>query len=236
MGRVINPRGTSGSGKTWLVRQVMAASRGAGAVAEPLCREGRARPIGWRFAYPSDRRPLAIIGHYEATRGGIDTIPKTDGGLDEAFRLADALAADGHDVLMEGYQLSGEVERTVALSQAQRARGARLHVLWLDVLLERCVQNVMARRRAGRAARPSVERTARAGHDALGKACQVLQHAGVDVERLDTAEALHRTLAWLDLDPAAREGSGEGPLAVGQSHEIAGSPHTGSTSTRSVEG
>lgn len=236
MGLVINPRGTSGSGKTWLVRQVMAASRGAGAVAEPLCREGRVRPIGWRFAYPSDRRPLAVIGHYEATRGGIDTIPKTDGGLDEAFRLADVLATDGHDVLMEGYQLSGEVERTVALSQTQRTRGDRLHVLWLDVPLECCVRNVMVRRRAGRDAHPSVERTARAGHDALGRACQVLQHMGVDVERLDTAEALHRTLAWLDLSPTSLDVLGERQLAVDSSLDIAGSPHTGGASTRSVEG
>lgn len=202
MGLVINPRGTSGAGKTWLVREVMAASRRAGAAATPLHREGRTRPIGWRFASSPDRRPLAIVGHYETTRGGTDTIPRTDGGLDEAFRLADALAGDGHDVLMEGYQLSGEIERTVALAQAQRARGDRLHVLWLDVPLEVCVRNVVARRRAGREAIPAIEQTARTGHEALTAACLALQGAGVPVDRLETAAALQRTLALLGLDPA----------------------------------
>lgn len=202
MGRIINPRGTSGAGKTWLVREVIAASRQTGAAAVPLHREGRARPIGWRLLPPDGARPLAVLGHYEATRGGTDTIPRSDGGLDEAFRLAHALATDGHDVLMEGYQLSADVARTAALARAQRARGKGLHVLCLDVPLERCVRNVMARRRAGRDALPAIERTARTGHAALTSACQALEHAGVDVERLDTDAALHRTLTLFNLDPA----------------------------------
>ena len=201
MGLVINPRGTGGAGKTWLVQEVMAAARRMDAVAEPLHREGRQRPIGWRFVYPGSQRPLAVVGHYEATRGGTDTIPLTDGGLDEAFRLADALSRDGHDVLMEGYQLSGEVERTAALACAQRARGTKLHLLWLEVPLERCIRNVMARRRAGRDSLPSIERTVRAGHEALTAACGALQDEEVEVERLNTNAALQRTLELLGLDP-----------------------------------
>ena len=200
MGLVINPRGTGGAGKTWLVQEVMAAAGRMGAVAEPLHREGRQRPIGWRFVYPGGRRPLAVLGHYEATRGGTDTIPLTDGGLDEAFRLADALSRDGHDVLMEGYQLSGEVERTAALARAQRARADKLHVLWLDVPLENCIRNVITRRRAGRGSLSSIERTVRAGHEALTTACGALQDEEVEVERLNTNAALQRTLELLGLD------------------------------------
>ena len=51
MGLVINPRGTSGAGKTWLVREVMAAYRRSGA-AVPLHSEGRSRPIGWQLGHP----------------------------------------------------------------------------------------------------------------------------------------------------------------------------------------
>ncbi|WP_210526641.1 hypothetical protein [Rubellimicrobium arenae] len=215
MGLVINPRGTSGAGKTWLVREVMAASCRAGAAAMPVCRKGRHRPIAWRFAPTWRQRPLAVIGHYDAARGGTDTIPQTDGGLDEAFRLARSLATEGHDVLIEGYQLSGEVERTTVLAQAQAARERRLHVLWLDVPLERCVRNVVSRRRAGRGAYQAIERTVRAGHDALATACQALRHEGVDIERLDSGAALHRTLALLGLDPALLAGP-EARLPVGE--------------------
>lgn len=202
MGLVINPRGTSGAGKTWLVREVMAAYRRGGATAAPLHRAGRPRPMGWRLSHPRGGRSLAVIGHYEATRGGTDTIPETDGGLDEAFRLADALAAGGDDVLLEGYRLSGEVDRTVALARAQRARGGGLHVLCLDAPVERSVRNVVARRRAGASALPGIERTARAGQAATAAACAALRSGGVRVECLDAAAALRRTLELLGLDPA----------------------------------
>jgi predicted kinase len=143
--------------------------------------------------------------------------------LDEAFRLADTLTQEGHDVLMEGYQLSGEVERTVALARAQAERGNPLHVLWLDVPLERCVANVVARRRAGRDALPSIERTVQAGHEALVAAHQALQQAGVDVERLGTDAALHRTLAWLGLERAAPADVSQGPF-ISLSSERPGRP------------
>ena len=172
-----------------------------------MMREGRAQPMGWRLVHPWDGRILAVIGDYQATRGGTDTIPMTDGGLDEAFRLAHALARDGHDVLLEGFQLSGEHRRTVALAQAQRARGRAMHVLCLDVPLNECVQNVVTRRRAGHAARPAIERTARAGRDALALACGLLSRSGAMVEWLDAATALRRTLSLLGHSSAAEEAS-----------------------------
>jgi hypothetical protein len=54
MGVIINPRGTSGSGKTELVRRVLAQYgwrrgtrlEGVGGL-EPLWREGRSRPLGY---------------------------------------------------------------------------------------------------------------------------------------------------------------------------------------------
>ena len=76
MGIIVNPRGAGGSGKTTLVRRVMAAYRDPA----PILRPGRARPIGFRLAHPGYGHPLAIIGAYGATRGGCDTIPARDGG------------------------------------------------------------------------------------------------------------------------------------------------------------
>lgn len=209
MGLVINPRGTCGAGKTWLVREVMTAYCRDGARAVPLRREGRSRPMGWRLAHPRGGPSLAVIGHYEATRGGTDTIPVADGGLDEAVRMADALAGDGHDVLLEGLQLSGDVGRTAELARAQQARGGELHVLCLDTPPDRCARNLVARRRAGRAARPTIELAAWAGHAVVWAACEALRRDGAEVEVLDAAAALRRATALLGLDPV-RTGLGNG--------------------------
>lgn len=210
MGLIINPRGASGAGTTWLVRQIMAACRWDGAEAVPLRRAGRPRPMGWRLVRPGRGRPVAVVGHYGAVRGGTDTIPSADGGLDAAVRMAGDLAGDGHDVLLEGSQFSGDVARTAALARAQQARGGALHVLRLDTPLDRCVRNVVARRRAGRAARSAIERTARDGQAAAEAACRALRDTGAVVEVLDAAAALRRALALLGLEPA-RPGGEAGP-------------------------
>ena len=199
MGLVINPRGTSGAGKTWLVREVMAAYRWAGSAPTPVMRRGRSRPIAWRLEHPFGGRTLCVIGDYQGPKGGTDTIPLTDGGLDEAFRMACSEAEEGRDVLLEGYQLSGEHDRTVALANAQRLRGRALHVFCLDIPLHRCVQNVVRRRRAGQAIRPTIEQTAAAGHAALERACFALGQSGVSCEWLDPAAALYRASLLLGL-------------------------------------
>jgi hypothetical protein len=216
LGLVINPRGTSGAGKTWLVREVMAAYRQTGLEPTPIMRQGRSRAIGWRLRHPLGGRTLCVVGDYRGVKGGTDTIPLTDGGLDEAFRLAHSEAAAGWDVLLEGYQLSFEHDQTVALAEAQRSRGSALHVLCLEVPLSRCVQNVVRRRRAGRAARPAIERTAKAGQTALEQAWVALVQSEVSCEWLDPAAALRRVSTLLGLKPALV--SADPPLSLAERH------------------
>jgi len=200
LGLVINPRGTSGAGKTWLVREVMAAYGRQGSAPIPLMRQGRSRPLGWRLEHPAGGRAPCVIGDYQGIRGGTDTIPLTDGGLDAAFRLANAEASAGCDVLLEGYQLSGEHDHTARLAALQSARGRALHVICLDVPLSRCVENAVRRRRAGHGAWPAIERAARAGQDALAHAYALLQEDEVICEWLEPEAALRRTLALLGLE------------------------------------
>jgi hypothetical protein len=127
MGRIINPRGTSRSGKTELVRRILAQygwqrsadCAGAGGL-EPMHREGRSRPLGYRLEHPLGGRLLAVLGHYEVTSGGCDTIRAADGGLDEIVRRAADYAATGHDVVIEGQRLS----RSMRAPRSWRARTA----------------------------------------------------------------------------------------------------------------
>ena len=189
MGVIVNPRGTSGSGKTELVCRLLA-DCGWGRDG----RGGRARPMGYRLRHPRGGRPFLVLGHHEAACGGCDTIRAADGGLDEAFRLADGYASDGHDVLLEGLFLSGEHARSAALAKAHR-----LHVLRLSTPLDRCIRNVVRRQRAGRRNWASVVRTATTQQANIEEACQLLQrHARVEV--LDFDGALRRARELLGLE------------------------------------
>ena len=203
-GLVVNVRGTSGAGKTELVRRLMESygvpqARGPAA---PLMRRGRARPIVWVLPHPAGGRPLAVLGDYDhgAARGGLDTIPLCDGGMAEAFRLADDLAQDGHDVLLEGLALSADVRDTAALAAA----GHRVHVLCLATSLEECVRNVVRRRRAGAAALPAIRRTAEAGQLGLEAAVAALRTAPAvaEVGVLAFDDLLARARALLGLPRA----------------------------------
>jgi hypothetical protein len=195
MGVIVNPRGTSGSGKTELVRRLLADyGWGRDGHGEPIRRPGRARPMGYRLRHPRGGCPLAVLGYYEATSGGCDTIRATDGGLDEAFRLADGYASDGHDVLLEGLLLSGEHARSAALAKVHQ-----LHVLRLSTPLDHCIRNVVRRQRAGRRNRASVVRTATTQQANIEEACRLLQrHAGVEVLDFDGALLRARELLGLE--------------------------------------
>jgi hypothetical protein len=204
MGIILNPRGAGGAGKTVLVRRLMAAY---GAPA-PLHRPGRARPIGYQLDHPRGGRPLVVIGAYEATRGGCDTIPIRDGGLAEATRLAAGWAAAGHDVLLEGLVLSGEHRHMAALAAAHP-----LHILHLATPPEDCARALIARRRARRDAWPALALAAARQQAEIAEACDRLKAGGAWVERLGLEEALHRARVLLGLAEACQAPAPQGGAA-----------------------
>ena len=188
---IINPRGTSGSGKTELVRRLLAQygwQRGArfeGAGPKPIHRAGRCRPLGYRLGHPLGGRPLAVLGHYEVTSGGCDTNRAADGGLEESMRRAADYAATGHDVLIEGQRLSSEHERSTEL-----ARSHSLHILLLTTPLDQCARNLVWRRRARRDTLPAVAGAVAVEHDTVAAACARLeQYATVETLGFDDAFA-----------------------------------------------
>ena len=217
MSVIVNPRGTSGSGKTELVRRILALYERDGG-RERLYRERRARPICYRLRHPLGGRPLVVLGHYEVTSGGCDTI----GGLNEVFRLAGEHASNGHDVLFEGLMVSGEHQRSARL-----ARTHGLHVLRLSTPLEQCVRNLIARRRARRAVRPLISKITAAHHESIEDACGRLEHCA-SLEVVDFDRALARALELLGW--AARDGgAGARPAALAAYPGLLGRPKSSST-------
>jgi hypothetical protein len=207
MGVIINPRGTSGSGKTELVRRILAeygwqwrSDGESRSTFEPIFRARRSRPFGYRLSHPRGGRPLVVFGHYEATSGGCDTIRASDGGIPEIIARAGEYAAGGHDVIIEGLRLSSEVEHSAELAQRHR-----LHVLRLSTPVDRCVSNLVSRRRAGRDAMPSIRRTTADEDLRVGEACKRLTgDAAVEILAFD--EALSRAQFLLGLRISAMAG------------------------------
>lgn len=117
---IIQLRGTSGSGKSTIVKHVM--QRFPRIV--KLHREGRRQPIGYLCGDDKGLR-LQIIGHYETACGGCDTITS----LDDVYQQVTQAATFGYDVLYEGIMASGEYKRCVELHRA----GLDLLVIGLDV-------------------------------------------------------------------------------------------------------
>ncbi len=132
---IISLRGTSGSGKSSLVRSITSHYEGGGV---PFYVDGRKNCYYTIWTRPGGKGPsLMVPGHYNIANGGIDTL-KT---LDEAYALAREFDDRGHDVLMEGKNMSDGTRRLLAL-HAER-RDAR--VVHLDVSPARCLESVRAR-------------------------------------------------------------------------------------------
>ena len=215
MSVIVNPRGTNGAGKTELVRRLL-----RGLVLEPIFRPGRHLPIAYRATTADGTNPFIVIGHYERTCGGCDTVPLRDGGLDEIVRLADLHASTGTPVLLEGALLSEETTRTTELATRHD-----LHVLHLSTPIDLCVRRLLTRRRTARtsAARLTAVVTARAA--TITAACTRLAAAGATIHLLPPEAALLQARGLLESrGPGSQSAAGSrGVVRRTPAHQATGS-------------
>ena len=180
---IINIRGTSGSGKTHLVRQIMDLYHSRVAYRQ----EGRKQPIGYVYEREGGGRPLAVVGHYETACGGCDTIAK----MEDIFELVRQSAAQGFDVIFEGLLISADVNRHVDLEEWCRANGHELMVVALTTPIDQCLDSVNARRRAKNPDKPPVkEKNTISKFNGVRKSLERLRQAGVRVEEGTREEVL----------------------------------------------
>lgn len=178
---IINLRGTHGSGKTTLVRHVMAQYRRC----RPVYLDGRKHPIG----YVCDKR-LFVVGHYEGdASGGCDTIPK----VDLMYRMIQKYAKRGMHVLFEGILAQHSATRILALREA----GYRVRVVQLNVPIKLAIRSVRRRRRKRGNARPfdpkNVVREART----IETAAQRLRTEGIRVRHFTRRKSARQHLLTL---------------------------------------
>lgn len=132
---IINIRGSHGSGKSTLVRNV----RDLYDEVTPMMIPKRQRPLGYSCRSSTDRLPpLFVVGSYETPTGGCDTI----GSIEQIFDLVTTMADRGH-VLFEGIVAQHSAGRLLDVAMA---RPGSVTVIALNTPAEICVSSVEARR------------------------------------------------------------------------------------------
>lgn len=191
---IINLRGTSGSGKSTVVRRVMAAYQPGGI--EYVHQDGRRQPLAQRlFQLPTaivnhynGSRPLFVPGHYETPCGGCDTIKTPD----QVYELIRGAIAKGDDVIYEGIIVQDDTKRLLALHAEYP-----VNVIELATPIEDCLAGIQARRDARGDARPLDPKNTVERQNRVHKTCNKLRALGLNIPILGREEAYQACLDML---------------------------------------
>lgn len=127
---IIQIRGTSGSGKTTVMKAVMANFQWS-----TIYQTGRKQPL-YYYSKTKTGRPLIALGHYESACGGCDTI----GSAAQVAELVKSLTQAGPDriILSEGLLLSEDTKWSSLMPD--------LHIVYLTTPIEQCISQIKSRR------------------------------------------------------------------------------------------
>jgi hypothetical protein len=145
--KIIKIHGTSGAGKTTAVLSLMERTISKEVIGNPK------RPEAYKLKVPELHHPLYVLGSYENTCGGMDTVSD----VHKQIELIQSYAGLGH-VIYEGLLLStyyGSVGAAVA------DYGKRHIWAFLDTPVDICIERVKQRRLAAGNTKPLNERNTR---------------------------------------------------------------------------
>lgn len=201
---IINIRGTSGAGKSYLVRRLMDRSLEP---VEPLRETVTQRDLlggqlgriaGYRLQTPTGS--CEVIGSYEMPSGGTDWSMRMQNLTRDALysELRGAATRADH-VVYEGL-IVADVNRVVAL----RDTGLDVRVLHIDIPLEQCLEAINERRMTRGLVDGVNPRATEAKARELRRQSERLIAAGVPtticLKRETAAAALWRWLGWSDVE------------------------------------
>lgn len=195
---IVNIRGTSGSGKTWSVRALMALYESLGMQWEyvPGTKEnGGARSGYHQGAMAGRARPLRILGFYGgAACGGCDGI-KTQLGVELMVRQA---VQDKVDVIFEGLLISHLASRWVTLPMAL---GVPWRFVFLDTSEAACVQRAIDRRIAKGNTKPFNPHNTVQKYKDISRRYDQMVAAGLDCIKASSDEAHRRIYEFFEGRP-----------------------------------
>lgn len=182
---IIQVRGTSGSGKSTVVKQVMSLTGidNWKPVYGVLRGVKRKKPLYYQYGH------RVILGHYESPCGGCDTI----GSAKQTYELIQDYEASFRDrtILCEGLLLSEDTKWSSQLSN--------LHILYLVTSLEVCLDRICSRRKAAGNHKPLNEENTRRRVGVITKSRLKLQESGAKCYRVSDRQAPNVILKLLRL-------------------------------------
>ena len=179
---IINLRGTSGAGKSTVVRRVRDLLDEPW---EPIYIEGRRKP----YYYLEEKYKLCTLGHYESQCGGCDTIS----GNEKLYELILERHHAGYHVLCEGILLSEDTKWTFKLHEAK----VPLWIIFLHVDLETCLTRIRQRRLDRGDTKPLNPKNTTNRFSVIKRARVKLEAAGVSCRALGCDQAPKVISRWL---------------------------------------
>lgn len=174
---IVNIRGTHGSGKSTIVRELMARYNAA-----PILHGGTRRPRAYALKVPLFSHLLYVVGPYETACGGCDAIqPYAD-----IWPIVEKVAAWGH-VLFEGALVSSSYGN---IGRASELYGDEFVFAFLDTPLRVCLERIAARRRARGDDRPVDPRNTETKYNNIVRSRGKIEAAGRNVVTLDHRRAV----------------------------------------------
>ena len=177
---VINIRGTNGSGKTTVMKQMINMFGNT-----PLLRKEKV----WAYQCHFEPRYF-VLGRYEKELDGCDTIP-TLGHVSEGV----ARLSEKGNVLFEGILVSIVTKPWVEL--AESLPGCRFVFATLDTPSELCVERVRERRRKMGESGSWNPKNLLVKHEAVMHAHSLLKDAGMDVRWLSHKYPTQQLINWM---------------------------------------
>jgi uridine kinase len=168
---IIQIRGTSGSGKTTVMRKVM-----EGFSWTPQYADNRRKPLYYTCG------EMAVLGHYDATCGGCDNV----GSARQVFDVLKAI--EQPIILCEGLLLSEDVKWATQMED--------LRVIFLTTSLDECLRRVRARREAAGNEKPFNEYNTTNRVGVIERARERLIAAGILCRRASVEQSPRIILNW----------------------------------------
>ena len=191
MSIIIAIKGTNGSGKSSVVRSLIAYLGKAATL------RFNQRESGYRCRYGDGA--LFVLGKYKTACGGLDSSFSYKGAADDVMLCLDTLAAKGH-VVCEGLIAVSNYgfARVTRFVDEQKAKGNHVIFARLDTPVELCVQRVRERRRLAGNPKPFNPEHLLEKHEALLCIQEKLGQAGCDARILPHEEPLQTLLRWFE--------------------------------------
>lgn len=173
---IIQVRGTSGSGKTWVMRQVMKLY----GPWEPFYVVGRRKPY-----FYTNQSDIAVLGHYESVCGGCDNIGSSP-EIYEAIQYCPAQV-----ILCEGLLLGEDFNWTTKMEEPR--------VIFLHTPIPKCLEQIEQRRAEAGKDKTFDRIKVQTRHNSIDRCRERLESAGVECRRASSNQAVRIIQTWIDM-------------------------------------